>query len=232
LTMYGNEWKYFPGARANGQGINYAIWPTRLRKYMAGTTNVFRCPTQKDDMYDWKQNDTTSGPNFALKSDEGYGYKVGETLLKESRLFSYGYNDWGTHNTMINPQRGLGGDIGSGFGGTSVKEVKFSAIRNATTLIVIGDRTQTPNYNYNISLDPTDDREAPAKIHRGGCNLLHADGHVDWGSPPDLLCYDPANPNIKWITFPSNGVESITGAPALLKKFQAVSPQWNTNNLP
>ena len=202
LTMYANDWKYFPGARSRTGpgGTTYAIWPTRLRKYMGGNQKAFRCPSQSDDRYEWPLNDTT--PPIAVKSDEGYGYKLGESLLDEkNRRFSYGYNDWGSYDSQKNPQRGLGGDIWPG----GASEVKYASVRNATELIVIADRSTTVDTsynptNFNISLDPTNYNEAPSTIHRGGANFLHADGHVDWKNQKDVVLYDVYNPNsnIKW----------------------------------
>src|SRR5947207_2859766 len=59
LTMYINDNRYYPGHLFHtATGQDYAVWPTRLRKYMKGSQAVFRCPTQ-DLTFEWKQNDTT-----------------------------------------------------------------------------------------------------------------------------------------------------------------------------
>src|SRR5262245_3578072 len=58
LTMYINETRYYPGHCNNRAGVPpYAVWPTRLRKYMKGSQGVFRCPTQDLD-FDWQVNNT------------------------------------------------------------------------------------------------------------------------------------------------------------------------------
>jgi type II secretory pathway pseudopilin PulG len=102
-TMYINETKHYPGHMARtSTGQAYAVWPTRLRKYMNRSQGVFRCPTQNVD-YEWKPNQTT--PPVAIKSDTGYGYNEGESpLMVDSGKFSYGYNDWGAHDKVFSPK--------------------------------------------------------------------------------------------------------------------------------
>ena len=228
LTMYLNDWRYFPGARGKtgapiGTGVNFSIWPTRLHKYMGGNQKAFSCPSQTVGDVEWISKDTTAP--VAVATDTGFGYDIGQTLLIETRSFSYGYNDWGAYDQTI-PQRGLGGDI---YGGTS-KEVKGSSVRNATELIVISDRTAAPTGTgaYNLSIDPTNPAEAPSTIHRGGSNILHADGHVDWKNQSDLILYDPLNTNILWLA--AAQPHTPNAQPAIFKKVQTISPQWNTDN--
>ncbi|MGC4031789.1 MAG: prepilin-type N-terminal cleavage/methylation domain-containing protein [Tepidisphaeraceae bacterium] len=217
LTMYINETKYYPGARAS-VGNPYAVWPTRLRRYMKGSQAVFTCPTQKDETYVWKANDTSG--TVATNADTGYGYNKGETLLLESGKFTYGYNDWGSENnpTGTKIQRGLGGDLWN----TWSRELPAARVRNATALIVIADRTlmnvngNTGQYHFNI--DPTDPLEAPSVIHKGGANILHGDGHVEWHLQKDVVLFNVLNTNIKY----------AAGTPI----YKTIAPQWNHDNLP
>src|SRR5438105_4064520 len=44
MTMYTNEWKYFPCSYCVGEGTQFAIWPPRLRIYLNGNQDVFYCP--------------------------------------------------------------------------------------------------------------------------------------------------------------------------------------------
>ena len=103
LTMYINDNGFYPGHENNRTGLPaaYAVWPTRLRKYMKGATGPFKCPTQ-DVSFEWKNGDTT--PPVATRDDTGFGY-----------------NDWGTgqdpatqsfiKDTATTKQKGLGGDV-------------------------------------------------------------------------------------------------------------------------
>ena len=224
LTMYTNDWKYFPGCHGNTAAAGYyAVWPTRLRIYMKGGQDVFHCPSQGDQFL-WKVNDTTLP--VATISDTGYGYKLGESLLVENnelghsaKSFSYGYNDWGSYDngdgspTMVNnQQRGLGGDVFNPI----FREVKASAVRDATNLIVITDNTVDGIFDFNI--DPRATSQAPGKIHRGGANVLHADGHVDWHLPQDLVLFNVNNTSVFY--------------PSTSSIWKNNAPQWNTNNLP
>jgi prepilin-type processing-associated H-X9-DG protein/prepilin-type N-terminal cleavage/methylation domain-containing protein len=218
LVMYVNDTGYYPGARwdlgannpsrSNPGGVShYAVWPTRLRRYMgtSGVQNVFYCPTEDPALYQWKQNDT-SGVT-AVASDYGFGYNVGESLLFEDRFFSYGYNDWGTYDggdTRFIPtlnmrnasrQRGFGADLNN----PSCSELKASLLRHASQVIIIGDNTSLgPVYGggYCMNLDPLNPSEFPGIVHRKGGNYLYSDGHVEWHLQTDLVIYNFANKNI------------------------------------
>jgi prepilin-type processing-associated H-X9-DG protein/prepilin-type N-terminal cleavage/methylation domain-containing protein len=210
LMMYVNETRHLPGHCARRvAGQEFAIWPTRLRAYLNGNQEVFRCPTQEEEL-EWKRDDTTG--IVAVDSDTGYGYKLGETLLLRDRVKnSYGYNDWGAYNTVNNPQRGLGGDIGFG-----VKEVKVGAIRAAAELIVIADTTVDASWDF--AIDPTNPMEAPSNIHKGGANILYCDGHVAWAAQQEVVLYNVKNPSIKY--------------PVNSPPWNRIAPMWNADHKP
>jgi len=221
MTMYNNEWKYYPG---HSTVSGTAVWPTRLRKYMKGNQGVFRCPSQDPSRFDWLPNQTT--PPVASNKDTGYGYNQGETLLlKLSGNFSYGYNDWGAGqdappSTFIiqdgapNPgskQRGLGGDVDTPGG----KELKVSRVKKPAEMIAIAD--STPDGNWDFAIDPRNPAEAPPPIHKGGANVLWCDGHVTWKLQKELVLFDPKKPLIKW-------------QPGLIPAWDVIAMQWNNHN--
>ncbi len=228
--LYVNENRsYLPGCWGNdAAGDDFAVWPTRLRRYMKGNQGVFRCPTRDPVSFQWQVNNTA--PPVAGPLETGYGYNIGETLLLAgSGFFSYGYNDWGSGQSpttgvilMDNPalgtyQVGLGGDL---FNPMS-REVKVTRVRKSAEMIEIADRnsdfpTAVNAYRYN--LDPNNPLEAPQPVHRGGCNILWCDGHVSWMLLTDLILYNPANTNIRY------GPTSNIGL--------RVSPQWNNDHMP
>jgi prepilin-type N-terminal cleavage/methylation domain-containing protein/prepilin-type processing-associated H-X9-DG protein len=221
MTMYINETRHYPGHISHDTpGMEFAVWPTRLRKYMKGNQGVFRCPTQDVD-FEWLPNRTT--PPVAVASDTGYGYNVGESLLlRSSGKFSYGYNDWGagqdpitgviTKDTATTRQRGLGGDLWDPGG----MELKASRVRRSAEMIAIADGT--PDGNWDFNLDPRDPKEAPGKLHKGGANILWCDSHVSWKHQKELVLYDLKNPSIKY----------PVGSPP----WNLVAPQWNNDNKP
>jgi prepilin-type processing-associated H-X9-DG protein/prepilin-type N-terminal cleavage/methylation domain-containing protein len=210
LLMYINESRHLPGHCAERAGRQFAIWPTRIRAYLSGNQEVFRCPSQEDEAIEWKRSDTTG--IVAVDSDTGYGYNLGETLLLRDRVKnSYGYNDWGAYDSVKNPQRGLGGDIGFG-----VKELKIGAVRAAAELIVIADTTADADWDF--AIDPRDIEESPSTIHKGGANILFCDGHVAWMAQQEVVLYNPKKPSIKY----------MLGQPPWTR----IAPMWNADHRP
>jgi prepilin-type processing-associated H-X9-DG protein/prepilin-type N-terminal cleavage/methylation domain-containing protein len=200
MTMYINDWKYYPGCYASntGGGNPFAIWPTRLRFYLGKENLPFNCPSQE-----LTSNWSATATSPATLADEAYGYKLGEQLLLQTGFpFSYGYNDWGATNTVIGPNaplslmRGLGGDQWGPIklsDNTTVqndaRKVKASRVKFPSEMIAIGDNHPTGNFDYN--LDPRDPTEYPGNIHDGGANLLFCDGHVDWYHQQDVVIQNP-----------------------------------------
>jgi prepilin-type processing-associated H-X9-DG protein/prepilin-type N-terminal cleavage/methylation domain-containing protein len=227
-VMYINEFKYYPGCWGkDSSGRVFAVWPTRLRKYMKGNQGAFRCPTREAGLFEWKASTT---PPVAGRVETGYGYNDGESLLmRDAGFFSYGYNDWGTGQvpggqidmdgkpTPSSKQRGLGGDVYDSGG----KELKASRVRRAAEMIEITDRnTNYPSTAivYRQNIDPRDSNEAPEPIHKGGANVLWCDGHVTWKDLKELVLYDIKNPSIKY----------PFGSPVWSKN----AAQWNNDNKP
>jgi prepilin-type processing-associated H-X9-DG protein/prepilin-type N-terminal cleavage/methylation domain-containing protein len=225
-TMYVNEWKHYPGCWGQDSSSHvFAVWPTRLRKFMQGNQGAFRCPTRDPSFFEWKSM-STSAP-VAGSAETGYGYNVGESLLiRDSGFFSYGYNDWGTGqipgggitmDTATTKQRGLGGDVYVAGG----RELKASRVRRASEMIEITDRnTDYPStavaYRYNI--DPRDRFEAPQPVHKGGSNVLWCDAHVSWKHQKELVLYDLKNPTIQY--------------PFGTLPWSLNAPQWNNDSKP
>lgn len=214
MAMYINEWHYYPGNLAQqlapgnpptSTGVIYAIWPTRLRHYLAGDQKVFKCPSETHE-YDWKVGLTTAPVANVL--DTGNGYNVGESLLVQANgsptpVFTYGYNDWGTgqqpsgDGTGAIEQDDAAGDIQRGLGGDilppNYAQLKASRVRMASEMIAITDinpsqNTDSNKYIYNV--DPRDHNESPAARHRGGSNVLYCDGHVMWHTRQDLCLFN------------------------------------------
>ncbi len=156
---------------------------------------------------------------------------------------SWDFNNLGTAwqataNSIPWPQsgvflcRGFGADLwnsptspgsNSHLGSCSIisSELKASQVHHASEVIVIGDNNAaiTGGDGYNMNLDPCNPEEAPGVIHRGGANLLYADGHVAWKPQKLLVLYNIANPNIAAGRY-DNAV------------WGQISPQWNHDFLP
>lgn len=237
MIMYNNETGYYPGARSlpstdGGNGsANYAVWPTRLRKYMGNSNKTFYCPAQDYSTAYWFPREPTT--EFASLSETGFGYNVGEPLLVENEIrFSYGYNDWGSYQcgegyapaswpapgstSAVYAQKGLGGDTWQTYG----RELKASLVRKPTQMIAITDISPKPlsSNQYNFNIDPWDPTQAPGTVHRGGANVLYCDAHVEWHAPKELCLYLlSSNPNVPPQQHRGN--------------YDVISRQWNNDNI-
>jgi prepilin-type processing-associated H-X9-DG protein len=165
LAIYTQDTGYYPASLALNGYNNHAVavWPTKLRRYLRGSRQPFRCP-DRDDRFEWSSNPVNAvapaPPDFS-----GYGYEVGEPMLDAVYTpFSYGYNLWGTE------EAGLG----------SVREVKASLVRAPWDMIAITDSSGSDGLGVeNFLLSPfVPSLASPGTIHFGGANVLFCDGHV------------------------------------------------------
>ncbi len=244
MIMYTQDTGYYPGARwnttyetsgpnSNAGGIDYAVWPTRLRKYMGGSNKAFYCPAEDYNQFFWFDNEVFQVGVVATNSDTGFGYNQGEPLLVESvGRFSYGYNDWGAYDTSTTDspavsnsaghQRGLGGDLWNttATGGLPYpsSELKMSYVYKPSRMIMISDVTPKTSSGFDFNIDPRNPLEAPGTVHRGGANCLYGDAHVELHYPKELQLYNVNNTNIHY----------IQGTPM----WNQNSPQWNNDNQP
>jgi len=120
-----------------------------------------------------------------VDADEGFGYEKGEMVLdRQSIIFSYGYNDWGSSDiqpaSAPNTQRGLGGDLWN----PNSREIKAARIKKGSEMIAISDNISDGSWDYNI--DPKNPREFMGKLHNNGSNVLFCDGHVQWYLQRDI----------------------------------------------
>jgi prepilin-type processing-associated H-X9-DG protein/prepilin-type N-terminal cleavage/methylation domain-containing protein len=179
LNMYVQDNGAYPG-HAQSMGVTFAVWPTRLRKAMKSPRGVFWCPAEPPG-FQWQRVIGTPGGKYATQViADRYGYEVGELLLDVFIVpFSYGYNDWGSHNVGF-PQKGLGADLWN----PQSTELKAGRVKKPAEMIAIADNTTDGSWDYNI--DPTNPLEYPGRIHNKGANVLFCDGHVQWYSQKEL----------------------------------------------
>jgi prepilin-type processing-associated H-X9-DG protein/prepilin-type N-terminal cleavage/methylation domain-containing protein len=220
MVMYINQTKHYPGCygAASPGGRLFAVWPVRLRGILNMDQGIFYCPSQDSD-YEWPNTVGLGGTNAATATEEKWGYRLGERIMyNDDFAFSYGYNDWGSYNTVTTPyQRGLGADLDK----PASKELKAARVRRPAEMIAIADNV--PDKKFDMNIDPNDPGEAIGKIHKGGANILFGDGHVQWYPQQDMMLYD-----VRQYDQNKTVVKFAPGS----AKWNAIAPFWNNDNNP
>lgn len=201
LTLYVKDYRYYPGSLEVPWGR--LVWPVRIRNMLGGNQEVFYCPSA-DPRCEWVKypSGPVSNPATA-QQDVQFGYNEGEQRLTHGDvLFSYGYNNRGFSYAVKEDRRrqsGLGAcacnpsfpDAPT----TDRSELKGSRVRHPSEMIAIADTAGDRNNYFEIApdFDPNDpsmtpgEPSHPARIHRGGANVLFCDGHVAWYRQEDLI---------------------------------------------
>jgi prepilin-type processing-associated H-X9-DG protein/prepilin-type N-terminal cleavage/methylation domain-containing protein len=197
MTMYTGQYRYFPGCIFGNTGVasDAACWPVRLRNMLGGNQRVFYCPAQ-DLSCQWIQD--APGTQIALASDAAtnFGYQLGERLLLDGgTYFSYGYNAGGC-GVLGSPGRGMGNDFLTGSRFTPGAR-RATQMKQPAQFIMITD--SEPDAYTDCYIGPFEANGARitsvGDIHRGGCNVLFGDGHVQWYLRTELMVANPRVPD-------------------------------------
>jgi prepilin-type N-terminal cleavage/methylation domain-containing protein/prepilin-type processing-associated H-X9-DG protein len=197
MTMYTQQYRYFPSAQFVSDTGLAECWPVRLRKFLNGNQQVFYCPAQ-DSNCQWKPD--APGPvEYADPYATNFGYELGERLLLyRGMFFSYGFQGAGAFGGPGFPNnRGPGAVAYSKpslipFAGP-VRQI--TQVRSSSELILIADANANAieDYGlkaYQLGVAPNPN-QAAADVHRGGANVLFCDGHVQWHVQKDLFLTAP-----------------------------------------
>ena len=185
--MYVNSNGKYPGCLKVIGGFYY-VWPVRLFTEMGTNRAVFSCPAAiPTSRWDTNLNKTLGGR-------AGLNGVIDPWAIKETSLFSIGYNDWGLNNPGALPHLGLGGDID---GGVAAPEVKESMVRSPSDMIMLADskpgngqpKPTTGSFDGNV--DPKSPEDGPANRHNFRTVIMFADGHADAARRADII--DPKN---------------------------------------
>lgn len=198
LVTYSLNEEFLPASWVGGRtnlvnGTNAAaVWPGQIRKYAGGfeATDMFNCPTAPKSTW-WIPR--LGSPNPAL-----YGYENTEYYVPghESVGNSYGHNNDGTRThtptTTLFNQLGL-----SNFPDTLAQLLPIQNVVQPSQFLCFGDSLQ--DNIWDAFIDPAVAGESLSRRHNGGCNLLFADGHVEYIPDPQpyeddtgCICIDPA----------------------------------------
>ncbi len=220
MIMYGQDNQYFPTAildlshGSSGVVGSAWCWPVRLRKYLRGNQKVFYCPAN-DPHCQW----TDDMPGDVVRAEEihtYFGYELGERLLisgenysingKQSAtgtFFSYGCNIFGSKRTSWDG-RGMGGCIFGLENGSLVPTQnyvrRFKEMKSPSEFMMIADSTANADGDFAIVswngplVSESRYDYTPARVHRGGANVLFGDGHVKWYLRQDLILKTPLGP--------------------------------------
>jgi len=194
MTMYTQQYKYFPGGVLYAGSDSVFCWPVRLRKILNGNQQVFYCPAQ-DDRCKW----TADAPGPVLLANDiatNFGYELGERLLlSRGTYFSYGYNAQGAMGGGGSSNRGMGQDRHNLADPTfCVRDAKqVTSVKSSSEFIIIADTAADGWADFTLLPNPSGVgmNDSLADIHRGGSNVLFCDGHVQWYLRSGLL--------VKWL---------------------------------
>jgi len=175
VQAYCDDHRYFPPGYLPG----VAVWPTLVRAYTGGNTDVFYCPTAEPE--------TRWVVQYGSGQPASWGYDDDEVRLLTggagSMPFSYGHNNDGTDAGYPLPL-GVGDTFGDG-----LRYVLSIQVMEPSQFFVIADTLVDGVWDHFIDEDVPG--EEPAVRHHDGAFFLTADIHVEWLIPGPFL--DPAN---------------------------------------
>jgi prepilin-type processing-associated H-X9-DG protein len=153
-----------------------------------------------------------------------FGYERGERMLLEmGTFFSYGYNASGAIGGPGFAGRGMGEDRYDLLnpGNRVHAAIKATSVRSSSEFILITDAAADGWADFSVLPMPSRSQlgnpfkaqpgldDSVSDIHRGGSNVLFADGHVQWYLRNDVF--------VKWLPVPEE---------ARKQRY------WNSDNLP
>jgi prepilin-type N-terminal cleavage/methylation domain-containing protein/prepilin-type processing-associated H-X9-DG protein len=184
--MYVTSTERYPGCLKVNGGF-YFVWPVRLFSEMGTNRQVFNCPSAIPSSW-WDTN-----LNRTLGGRAGLDGRIDPYAIKETSLFSIGYNDWGLNDPGATPHLGLGGDVDI----PNAPIVKDSTVVAPSEMIMIadakpGDGQPKPTVGtFDAAIDPRNPTENPANRHNFRTVIMFADGHAESAYRRDVV--DPRN---------------------------------------
>lgn len=163
MLLYEQEYKRFPARTNTGNGNIRPTWVLELlfHRYSGNNPQLFVCPT---NVANHPQQVSPAAPNAWIypwggnPPPEAWGY------TSNTARQSYGFNF-----------RAIGHNMNG-------RRTKLTDFRKASEVIMFADSQEVrekSSDNYVISCPPYGERIGTR--HRGGCNMVFMDGHVQWG---------------------------------------------------
>jgi prepilin-type N-terminal cleavage/methylation domain-containing protein/prepilin-type processing-associated H-X9-DG protein len=202
MTMYTDQYRWFPVAHFIAGTDIGTCWPVRLRKMLVGNQKAFYCPAQ-DPKCEWKP-DAAGTVQLAQELHTNFGYELGERLLLvggnvDGAWFSYGINIRGALGGLGYPSpRGVGDVFYSDRSTPTTPPyaqeswlglIRATCVRRPSEFILMGDTTVDGWNDTEIWAWETRGVSAlVGNVHRKGANILFLDGHVQWYLQSELVC--------------------------------------------
>ena len=167
---YALESRFLPPSYTGG----YAVWPSLIRQFTQGRTEVFYCP------------EAPAEAKWIVEYGSGlpaaWGYEEDEVRRRVggsgSWPFSYGHNNGGTADGSI-PPLGVGDPFNDQY------YVRSASVAAPSNFMVIADSLIDGVWDHFIDEDVPG--EEPATRHHGGAFVVFADAHVEWINPEPYL---------------------------------------------
>jgi len=205
MTMYTNQYGYFPGAVVFVASGNTAhCWPVRLRKFLNGNQKVFYCPSQ-DARCQWTP-EMGGIVAYAEEVQTRFGYELGERLLvggkpttvngpPDGTYFSYGYNAYGVVTTpLTRVAYGAGAPLYTQDGNEApaLANHRPTSVKSPSDFILVADTVVDGWEDCLIRFaDSAPFSSTIGNIHHGGANVLFSDGHVQWHLQKEIVVKRP-----------------------------------------
>jgi prepilin-type N-terminal cleavage/methylation domain-containing protein/prepilin-type processing-associated H-X9-DG protein len=174
LTMYADDFGYYPAGVSYAPVYGYWLWPAKLRLYTSKNQNVevFKCPSAPPE----SQWIVKFGSG--LPAEDGYLQDEVRLSRNASTVMSYGYNVWGSV-AEFQPLLGLGVyKDRPGYDGQ-----KPSTVVKTTMMLAIADSNWKGiipgNINWCGLIGPYSEYVWPMDLHSQRGNLAFCDGHVE-----------------------------------------------------
>jgi prepilin-type N-terminal cleavage/methylation domain-containing protein len=201
LVMYADDNQYYPSCLTkHTPGPHQYVWQPRILKYMGNNRNAFHCPAAlAQSVWDTNGNPTVK----AVIGEDGklsyFGILCGDDNGNNGTRFSYGYNDWGLVEGVVD-----GMILGMGADAIDTPPVRESAMLHPSDMISIADvRSDTPAGQLQFACNTTPPTswtsgqesawhaQVPCNRHEYHTDLIFADGHVESPLRNDVI--DPNN---------------------------------------
>jgi prepilin-type N-terminal cleavage/methylation domain-containing protein/prepilin-type processing-associated H-X9-DG protein len=171
MVMYADDNSAYPLAIKSAGGINYYLWPPRLRQYTTSgrDVGVFGCPAAPPEA------------QWTIKFGSGrpaqYGYLADEVWLesRQTNYLSYGFNGWGSKSPL---------PLGLGISEDD-PPTKSTAVVSPANMIALADsnwdRKQGALLSPNAFICPEVGKQFywPLDVHNQRVNVNFCDGHVE-----------------------------------------------------